>query len=218
MPPRQWSDASSRLGADTPIPHDHSPTPLCACGPTAERAIGTDPVHCGAFDCPCTHHAGPAWTPHGDPVDWHRIGREAHAAGQPLIPATDPRVSEALRGLPVGGGAAQIMSLFTDGWHTANSAPRDTAAALVADVGLLITAAAELYREYGDVDDILSSSQVETLHRLVEFAHASPETLRALDAWDIVSVATTAVELADRHPLRDQALRDAVERARTHLE
>ncbi|WP_109530057.1 MULTISPECIES: hypothetical protein [Nocardia] len=218
MLPRQWSDADNHLRADTPIPHDHSPTPLCACGHPAERAIGADPVRCGTFGCPCTHHPAPPWTPHGDPVDWRRIGREAHAAGQPLIPATDARVREALRGLPVGGGAVQIMSLFTDGWHAANSAPDDAVAAIVADLGLLITAAVELYREYGDVDDILSSSQVETLHRLAEFADALPETLSALDAWDVVSFATTAAELADRHPLRDQALRDAVERARTHLE
>lgn len=53
---------------------------------------------------------------------WFDAGRDAFAAGLPRIPGADQRVTEALAGLPVGTGAADIMASWTSGWDTANLA------------------------------------------------------------------------------------------------
>jgi hypothetical protein len=48
------------------------------------------------------------------------IGRNAFLAGEPSAPILNPVIAEAVANLPVGGGAAQIMKAFVEGWHTAN--------------------------------------------------------------------------------------------------
>lgn len=63
-------------------------------------------------------------------VDWREAGRQAFARGEPKAPAANPAVREAITGLPVGGGAYEIMKAFSDGWDEANlAAPVDEPAA-----------------------------------------------------------------------------------------
>lgn len=52
-------------------------------------------------------------------VDWRQVGRDAHAAGAVCAPALDVRVREAIRDLPVGGGAAGLMAAWSAGWREA---------------------------------------------------------------------------------------------------
>ncbi|MEW1734369.1 hypothetical protein AB0346_00255 [Nocardia beijingensis] len=64
--------------------------------------------------------------------------------------------------MPVGGDAADIMRQFLEGWNAANAGPVETATAIgVADSQLLIKPALQLYDDHGDVDGILSDSQIE---------------------------------------------------------
>ncbi|MDX3695009.1 hypothetical protein PV726_32665 [Streptomyces europaeiscabiei] len=87
------------------------------------------------------------------------------------------------------------------------------------DAQLLITTAVVLYDRYGDDHDVLSSSQVEVVERLRPIAdEASGDELAALSAWDVLSIATTAVELTDLHGIDDEELDAAVEAARAYVE
>ncbi|MEU6191301.1 hypothetical protein [Nocardia sp. NPDC047038] len=219
MPPRQWVDQNNNVAQFAPVRHEHSPAPLCGCGHPAEKAIGTPPARCGVFRCTCTRHPTPDWTLDGPAIDWIQIGRDAHANGEPGIPALNQQISEALIGMPVGGDAADIMRQFLEGWNAANAGPVETATAIgVADSQLLIKAALQLYDDHGDVDGILSDSQIETIERLRPEAGSPIEELALLDPWDVVSIAVTARELADRHHRDDERLREAIERARVHLD
>ncbi|MEU7320921.1 hypothetical protein AB0465_14015 [Streptomyces griseoviridis] len=84
---------------------------------------------------------------------------------------------------------------------------------------LLITTAVVLYDRYGDGHDVLSSSQVEVVERLRPFAHASSgDELAALNAWDALSIATTAVELTNIHGIDDDEVGAAVQAARAYVE
>lgn len=87
------------------------------------------------------------------------------------------------------------------------------------DIRLLIVAAVALYDEYGDSHDILSTSQVETLGRLRALSGdlGTDERLAALSSWDVLSVANTAIELADVHGVEGAELAAAVDRARAYL-
>ena len=83
---------------------------------------------------------------------------------------------EAIAGMAVGGDAADIMRRFLDGWNQAQSLA-DIATAMAdnaevaAAIGPVTTArsisiATDLYDTYGDLDDILSTTQLDTLERL----------------------------------------------------
>lgn len=50
------------------------------------------------------------------------LGREAFANGKSPFPMACPEVYEAVKDLPVGGGAAEIMGAFNRGWFAANMA------------------------------------------------------------------------------------------------
>ncbi len=78
--------------------------------------------------------------------------------------------------MAVGGDAADIMRRFLDGWNQAQSLA-DIATAMAdnaevaAAIGPVTTArsisiATDLYDTYGDLDDILSTTQLDTLERL----------------------------------------------------
>ena len=55
-------------------------------------------------------------------TDFKEVGRQAFANGEPAAPMLNPQVREAIADLPVGGGAADIMRAFSEGWHAANLA------------------------------------------------------------------------------------------------
>lgn len=44
------------------------------------------------------------------------LGSAAYHANQPCVPASDPKIIEAITGLPVGGGATEIMRAWVTGW------------------------------------------------------------------------------------------------------
>jgi hypothetical protein len=48
------------------------------------------------------------------------LGRSAFHAGEHSAPALNPDIMAAIAGLPVGGGAANIMRAFSAGWMEAN--------------------------------------------------------------------------------------------------
>jgi hypothetical protein len=55
---------------------------------------------------------------------WRAAGRFAYNNGEPRVPILNRTVFEAITGLPVGDGAAEIMKAFLHGWDEANlSAP-----------------------------------------------------------------------------------------------
>ncbi|WP_280217284.1 hypothetical protein [Nocardia neocaledoniensis] len=56
LAPRQWRDRLNNVAAAGPVRHEHSPTPLCGCGHSAEQATGTDLVRCGVWKCGCGDH------------------------------------------------------------------------------------------------------------------------------------------------------------------
>ncbi|MEV6403965.1 hypothetical protein AB0M58_13605 [Streptomyces bobili] len=87
------------------------------------------------------------------------------------------------------------------------------------DAQRLITTAVVLYDRYGDGHDVLSSSQVEVVERLRSFAdESSGDELAVLSPWDLLSIATTAVELVDLHGIDDEELDAAVQAARVYVE
>ncbi|MFE9790020.1 hypothetical protein ACFYO7_32085 [Nocardia salmonicida] len=100
---------------------------------------------------------------------------------------------EAIAGMAVGGNAADIMRRFLDGWNRAQSLA-DIATAMAdnaevaAAIGPVITArsisiATDLYDTYGDLDDILSTTQLDTLERLRLHSDSSdgrPPAIRTL--------------------------------------
>lgn len=88
------------------------------------------------------------------------------------------------------------------------------------DRRLLITAAVVLYDRHGDAHDVLSSSQTDVIEKLRTLAHdpRGEEHAAALSPWDVLSVATTAVELTDHHGSDDEEWCAAVERARAYVE
>lgn len=53
---------------------------------------------------------------------FEQLGREAFASGMACTPTADPAVSDAIAGLPVGGGAVKIMRAWMRGWTAANLA------------------------------------------------------------------------------------------------
>ncbi len=222
MPPRQWGDQHNNVAQFAPVRHEHSPTPLCACGHTAEQAVGTQPVRCGVFRCGCTQHPALEWSPSGSAVDWDRIGRDAHANGDPRFPPSNRQIRDALVGMPVGGGAAKIMQQFLDGWDAASAGPVETAVAIgPRDTQLLIRAVMQTVEDQDgnfDPDDILSTSQIETIERLRPFADLPIEELVFfIDPWDVIAIAVTAKELADRYGLANSELLAAIDRAHTHI-
>lgn len=81
----------------------------------------------------------------------------------------------------------------------------------------LIAAAVWLFDEYGDGDDILSTSQTEVIERLRPLSvNASTKDLAACNTWDVLSIATTAVELSDRHQTENTQWEEAIVRARAY--
>ncbi|MFI1700435.1 hypothetical protein ACH419_31265 [Streptomyces bobili] len=98
--------------------------------------------------------------------------------------------------------------------------PSDASTEISADdAQRLITTAVVLYDRYGDGHDVLSSSQVEVVERLRSCADGSSgDELARLSAWDLLSIATTAVELTDLHGIDDQELDAAVQAARVYVE
>lgn len=55
-------------------------------------------------------------------IDWEAVGRQAFHDGQHRAPALNETVLAHIAGLPVGGGAADIMRAFTRGWDAKNFA------------------------------------------------------------------------------------------------
>lgn len=47
------------------------------------------------------------------------LGRAAHDAGKMRSPSLDPLVMQELDGMPVGTGAVEILTAWTDGWDAA---------------------------------------------------------------------------------------------------
>lgn len=54
-----------------------------------------------------------------DLAHFENLGRQAHANGEMSAPALNAEVMAATDGLPVGGGAAQIMKAFSRGYDAA---------------------------------------------------------------------------------------------------
>lgn len=87
------------------------------------------------------------------------------------------------------------------------------------DTQNLIAAAVWHFDEYGGDGDILSTSQTEVIERLRPLsANASSEQLAACNAWDVLSIATTAVELSDRHQTENAQWKAAIDRARAYTD
>ena len=87
------------------------------------------------------------------------------------------------------------------------------------DTQNLIAAAVWLFDEYGDGGDILSTSQTEVIERLrLLSANASTEDFAACNAWDVLSIATTAVELSDLHQTENAQWEAAIDRARAYTD
>ncbi|MEV4209800.1 hypothetical protein [Nocardia salmonicida] len=123
-----------------------------------------------------TDHPAPDPISQAAPIDWVQVGSDDHASGEPPGPALNSSVREAIAGMAVGGDAADIMRRFLDGWNQAQSLA-DIATAMAdnaevaAAIGPVTTArsisiATDLYDTYGDFDDILSTTQLDTLERL----------------------------------------------------
>ncbi|MDX2545875.1 hypothetical protein ACOT81_38080 [Streptomyces sp. WI04-05B] len=76
------------------------------------------------------------------------------------------------------------------------------------------------YDRHGDANDVLCSSQTDVIEKLRPLVHGprGEECAAAISPWDVLSVATTAVELTDRHGSDDEDWRAAVERARAYVE
>ncbi|MEV0769581.1 hypothetical protein [Nocardia salmonicida] len=132
---------------------------------------------------------------------------------------------EAIAGMVVGGGAAEIMRQFLDGWNQAQTLDdiagamaesTDVAAAIgPVTTSQLISIAVELYDRYGA--HLLSAGQVDTLERLRPHAHPPDDRLPTVRPWDVVATAVTAMQLADRYGLPDPALWEVIDRARPHI-
>ncbi len=224
LPPPQWVDENNNVHQFDPVDHEHSPSPLCSCGHTAEHSTGR-PARCGAFRCTCADHPAPGSLLQAAPIDWAQVGQDAHASGEPAAPALNSHVREAIAGMAVGGGAADIMRQFLDGWNQAQTLAdiaaemtesTDVAAAIApVTTSQLISIAVELYDRYGE--DVLSAGQVDTLERLRPHAHPLDERLPTVRPWDVVAIAVTAVQLADLYGLPDAALWDVIDCARRHI-
>ncbi|MEU4711690.1 hypothetical protein AB0G00_35245 [Nocardia salmonicida] len=127
--------------------------------------------------------------------------------------------------MAVGGGAAEIMRQFLDGWNQAQTLAdiasamaesTDVAAAIgPVTTSQLISIAVELYDCYGG--DVLNAGQVDTLERLRPHAHPPDERLPTVRPWDVVAIAVTAMQLADKYGLRDAALWDVIDCAHRHI-
>lgn len=98
--------------------------------PSAWRTRATAQVIAGGFlqDRPTTAvydtvaDARQALVESVEPISYYDAGRAAFAAGLPCIPLADGIVLAAVRILPVGAGAADIMRDWTNGWTDANLA------------------------------------------------------------------------------------------------
>lgn len=222
-PPPQWVDENNNVHQFDPVDHEHSPTLLCSCGHTAEHSTGR-PVRCGVVRCTCTDHPAPGPLPQSAPIDWAQIGQDAHARGEPAAPALNSHVREAVTGMVVGGGAAE-MRQFLDGWYQAQ-ALADIAEAMAESIDVaaaigpvitsqLISIAVELYECNGG--HVLSAGQVDTLERLRPHAHPLDGRLPTVRPWDVVAIAVTAVQLADQYGLPDAALWEVIDCARRHI-
>lgn len=53
---------------------------------------------------------------------FHELGRAAHDAGKMRSPALDALVMQELEGMPVGTGAVEILTAWTEGWDAAYKA------------------------------------------------------------------------------------------------
>lgn len=84
-----------------------------------------------------------------------------------------------------------------------------------ADRRRLIRATVLIYQTHHDGDDILSFRQLEVIGGLAPLADgATAAELEGLDARDLDTLVSTAVELADHYGLDDEDLDRAVQRAR----
>ncbi|MEV4158458.1 hypothetical protein AB0J48_36115 [Nocardia salmonicida] len=148
-------------------------------------------------------------------------------AVEPAAPALNSSVREAIAGMAVGSGAADIMRRFLDGWNQAQ-ALADIAAAMTnnaqvaAAIGPVTTArlisiATDLYDTYGDPDDILSTTQLDTLERLRPHPDPSDGRSPTISPWDVIAIAVTAMELADRYGLRDASPWEVIDCAHLHI-
>lgn len=54
-----------------------------------------------------------------DLVHFENLGRQAHRNGKMNAPALNPEVMVAIDGMPVGGGAAEIMKAYSRGYEAA---------------------------------------------------------------------------------------------------
>ena len=50
-------------------------------------------------------------------IDFETLGRQAYINDAPAAPALNAQVQAAIAGLPVGGGAADIMRAFSRGYE-----------------------------------------------------------------------------------------------------
>ena len=55
-------------------------------------------------------------------IDFYQMGQEAYAAGQPRVPVLNSVVIDAVKDLPLGGGATKIFREVSRGWDAANLA------------------------------------------------------------------------------------------------
>ncbi|MEV8335676.1 hypothetical protein [Streptomyces niveus] len=74
------------------------------------------------------------------------------------------------------------------------------------DVVASLQAGIVLYGVYGDPNDVLSHSQVETLVRLVRLAKSGVTDLERLGIWDVRSGLRTAVELYNNYGYSDPSV------------
>lgn len=61
---------------------------------------------------------------------FHELGHAAHDAGKMRSPALDTLVMQELEGMPVGTGAVEILTAWTEGWDAAHKEYTDRMAEL----------------------------------------------------------------------------------------
>lgn len=149
----------------------------------------------------------------------HRDPRRDPPAHHPLTRTTRHHRIPA----PAGGLFAapkKDPSSHAPGGGTPLNTPPPGTAISACDRRLLITAAVVLYDRHGDANDVLCSSQTDVIEKLRPLVHGprGEECAAAISPRDVLSVATTAVELTDRHGSDDEDWRAAVERARVYVE
>lgn len=58
-------------------------------------------------------------------TDWHAIGYAAYLNGESGVPTANSAVMQAIGDMPVGGGGAEIMRAYQEGWQAANAEATD---------------------------------------------------------------------------------------------